>query len=172
MDLAGNTAALAGDGGAGLLFVQLGELLEFLEVSLGLGVRAHARLDELPHELGARSADHGYSDPVELEQRVLNFRIAGDVDDQVHFLRAQQVAEVPRHGNAVAFGQAQAWSLGIDLGHTDDANQRVRGQDRQERRAPGARADNGHVGDAGFGRVRTGRRLALYRHRTHSRVEG
>src|SRR2546422_11676918 len=104
MDLASNTAALAGDGGAGLLFVQLGELLEFLEVALGLGVRAHARLDELPHELGARPADHGYSDPVELEQRVLNFRIAADVDDQANFPRPQQAAEVPRPRDHRAFG--------------------------------------------------------------------
>src|SRR5207245_11808017 len=72
MDLAGDTAALPGDGGAGLLFVQFGEFLKLLEVPLDLVVGAQARLDQLPHELGARPADGCYPHPHKFQQRALN----------------------------------------------------------------------------------------------------
>ena len=149
VDFAGDAAALSRDRGSGLLLVEPGEILELFHLPFDLGVRAHARLDQLPHELGAGAPDDGHPDPIEFEEGLLHLRVPGHIDDQAHLFGRHQIAEVPRHGNPVALGQAQARRLGIDFGDADDPDQRVRRQDRQQGRPSFARADDRHVRHGG-----------------------
>ena len=147
MDVARDPTPFFGHRRSGFLDIEFIQVLVFFEIPLDIHVGSDARLDELPHELGTRAADDRNPDAIEFRKGFLHLSVSGDINDEIHLFRIQQVAVVSSDGNAIALGESKAGSLRIDFGDADDLHQWVGRKDGQQRGPALSGADQCHARD-------------------------
>src|SRR5207245_10980412 len=104
-------------------------------------------LIESPYDRVTPAADARNPYAIEFRKGFLHLSDSGDINDEIHLFRIQQVAVVSSDGNAIALGESKARSLRIDFGDADDLHQWVGRKDGQQRGPALSGADQRHARD-------------------------